>query len=101
MALTNQIPTQVYLDAKQHATLERKAREEKSEISDLIRRAIDVYIDSGITPGDLLLLDAASLAAKKDIDATLCDLDEINSTVRALKKEILDLRSRAARGEIV
>ena len=93
--------TRVYLDPKQRAALERKAREEQAEVSDLIRRAIDVYIETGITRQDFELLDAASLAAKADLDATIAGLDSINAMIRGLKKDIHELRARAARGEAI
>ena len=101
MSPTNLVMTRVYLDPKQRAALERKAREEQAEVSDLIRRAIDVYIETGITRQDFELLDAASLAAKADLDATIAGLDSINAMIRGLKKDIHELRARAARGEAI
>lgn len=101
MSRTNLVMTRVYLEAKQRAALERKAREEKAEVSDLIRRAVDVYIETGITRQDLELLDVASLAAKADLDASIAHLDSINAMIRGLKKDIHELRARAARGEAV
>lgn len=101
MSPANFVMTRVYLDPEQRAALERKAREEKAEIADLIRRAIDVYIQTGVTREDFELLDAASLAAKADLDATIADLDSINAMIRGLKKDIHDSRARAARGEVI
>ena len=101
MSPTNLVMTRVFLDPKQRAALERKAREEKADISDLIRRAIDVYIETGITREDFELLDVASLAAKADLDASISHLDSINAMIRSLKTDIHELRARAARGEAI
>ena len=101
MSAPNLILTRIYLKPKQHAALEHKARKEKVAISDLIGRAVDVYIESEITREELALLDLASIAAKADLDWILRDLDDINSTVRDLREEVIDLRARSAGGEVV
>jgi hypothetical protein len=101
MSDANLILTRVYLKPDQRAALVRKAREENTKISELIRRAVDVYIESEITCEELARLDSASVSAKADLDVILRDLSDINSTVRDLRDEVFALRARAARGEVV
>src|SRR5262245_7419509 len=101
MSPANLVMTRVYLDTKQRAALERKAREEKAQVADVIRRAIDAYIQTGVTREEFELLDAASLAAKVDLDASIAHLDSINAMIRGLQRDIHKLRARAARGEAI
>ena len=42
-----------------------------------------------------------ALAAKADLDASISHLDSINAMTRGLKKDIHELRARAARGEAI
>ena len=55
--------TQVYLEPRQKAALQKRAKAKGTKVAEEIRKAIDAYL-AGVTAEELELLDAATRAAK-------------------------------------
>ena len=66
--------TNIYLERSQKQALARKAKENGTNLSVEVRRAVDVYL-AGVTEEDLSLLDAASRQVKIEIDQMIEILD--------------------------
>jgi guanylate kinase len=93
--------TQVYLEPKQKQALQRRARARGTKLAEEIRKAVDAYL-VGLSAEELEVLDAATLEAKRHLDAMSEELDRVNRKVDRTLAEIDRLRARspAARYEV-
>ena len=72
--------TQVYLEPRQKAALQARAKAKGTKVAEEIRKAIDAYL-AGVTVEELELLDAATKEAALHFDAIDRDLKRINAKV--------------------
>ena len=86
--------TQVYLEPRQKAALQRKAKSKGTKLAEEIRNAVDAYL-AGVTAEELELLDAATKAAKRDLDEMVAELDRTNRRVDAVLAEMTRLRAES------
>lgn len=86
--------TQVYLDPRQKAALQRKARSRGTKMSEEVRNAVDAYL-GGLDAGEMLLLDAATLEAKRHLDAMIVDLDRMSANLERTLHALDRLRAGA------
>jgi len=86
--------TQVYLEPRQKAALQRRAKAKGTKVAEEIRKAIDAYL-AGITAEELELLDAATRAAKVQLDEMAAELDGVNRRVDAALGEMDRLRAES------
>lgn len=86
--------TQVYLATKQKQALQRRARANGTKLAEEIRNAVDAYL-AGVTAEELALLDAATLEAKRQLDAMSEDLKRLNSRVDRALAEAARLRAES------
>jgi F0F1-type ATP synthase membrane subunit b/b' len=86
--------TQVYLEPRQKAALQKRAKAKGTKVAEEIRRAIDAYL-AGITAEELELLDAATRAAKAHLDEMAAELDGVNRRVDAALGEMDRLRAES------
>jgi len=70
--------TQIYLEAAQKTALQKRAKANGTKVAEEVRNAVDAYL-AGISPEELMLLDAATQEAKKHLDAMVGELDRINA----------------------
>ncbi len=88
--------TQVYLDPGQKQALQNQAKKRGTKLSEQIRLAVDAYV-SGITREDLELLDEASKAAEKELQAMSEELDRTNKKLDRVFREMNKIhRDKAA-----
>ena len=86
--------TQVYLEPRQKAALQRKAKKMGTKIADEIRSAVDAYL-TGATAEDLKLLDLAGREAGKHLDAMVEQLDSVNAKLDAVFAEMERIHGRS------
>jgi hypothetical protein len=75
--------TQVHLEPRQKAELQRRATANGTKVAEEIRKAVDAYL-AGVTAEELELLDAATRAAKLELDQMAADLERVNRRVDAV-----------------
>jgi guanylate kinase len=86
--------TQVYLEPSQKAALQRRAKARGTKVAEEIRKAVDAYL-AGVTAEELELLDAATRAAKLDLDHMAADLERVNRRVDAALAEMDRVRAES------
>jgi guanylate kinase len=86
--------TQVYLEPRQKAALQRRAKAKGTKVAEEIRKAVDAYL-AGVTAEELELLDAATRAAKLDLDQMAADLERVNRRVDATLAEMDRVRAES------
>jgi hypothetical protein len=86
------ILTQVYLEPRQKAALQRKAKARGTKVAEEIRNAVDAYL-AGVSTEELEMLDAATLEAKRHLDAMASELDGVNKRLDAALCELERLRA--------
>lgn len=86
--------TQVYLEPRQKAALQRRAKARGTKVAEEIRKAVDAYL-AGVTAEELELLDAATRAAKLDLDQMAADLERVNRRVDAALAEMDRVRAES------
>lgn len=74
--------TQVYLEREQKKALQQRAKANGTKVAEEVRRAVDAYL-AGISPDDLLLLDAGTRKAERHLKEMASDLDRINARLDA------------------
>ena len=84
--------TQVYLEPRQKAALQKRAKAKGTKVAEEIRKAIDAYL-AGVTAEELELLDAATRAAKLQLDEMAAELEGINRRVDATIAEMDRVRA--------
>lgn len=89
LALTN-----LYLESSQKKFLEKRAKENKTNLSVETRRAIDAY-EAGMSVDELLLVDAATKQAAVEIEAMNETLDNGLKRAEAFFAEIAKLKGKA------
>lgn len=90
--MTSLVLTQIYLEPRQKAALQRKAKAKGTKMAEEVRNAVDAYL-TGVTAEDLELLDAATLEAKKHLEAMASELDRVNGKLDAALAELDRLRA--------
>jgi hypothetical protein len=90
--MANRQLTQVYLDAEQKAALQKKAKEKGTRVAEEIRHAVDAYL-AGVTREELELLDVASRAAAKELEAMSKALDATNKKLDSVFEELERIRA--------
>ena len=86
--------TQVYLEPRQKVALQRRAKAKGTKVAEEIRKAIDAYL-AGVPAEELELLDAATRAAKQDLDQMAADLERVNRRVDATLAEMDRVRAES------
>lgn len=84
--------TQVYLEPRQKAALQRRAKAKGTKVAEEIRKAIDAYL-AGVTAAELELLDAATRAAKVQLDEMAAELEGVNRRVDATLAQMARIRA--------
>lgn len=74
--------TQVYLEPRQKAALQKRAKAKGTKVAEEIRNAVDAYL-AGLTAEELELLDAATRTAKVQLDEMVAELEGVNRRVDA------------------
>ena len=92
---SKKILTQIYLEPGQRAALRKQARANGTRMAEEVRRSVDAYL-AGMSNDELELLDAATLAASKQLAAMSADLDHINARLAQTMNEIARLRKHHA-----
>lgn len=83
--------TQIYLEPGQKAALQKKAKAKGTKVAEEVRHAVDAYL-AGISAEELELLDAATLEAKRHLDAMATELDGVNARLDKTLSELNKLR---------
>lgn len=86
--------TQVYLEPRQKAALQRRAKAKGTKVAEEIRKAVDAYL-AGVTAEELELLDAATRAAKIHLDEMVAELEGVNRRVDAALDEMDRIRAES------
>jgi len=86
--------TQVYLEPRQKAALQRRAKAKGTKVAEEIRKAVDAYL-AGVTAEELELLDAATRTAKVQLDEMVAELDGVNRRVDAALEEMDRIRAES------
>ncbi len=86
--------TQVYLEPRQKAALQRRAKAKGTKVAEEIRKAVDAYL-AGMTAEELELLDAATRAARVQLDEMAAELDGVNRRVDAALDEMDRIRAES------
>jgi hypothetical protein len=86
--------TQVYLEPRQKAALQKRAKAKGTKVAEEIRKAVDAYL-AGVTAEELELLDAATRTAKLHLDAMAAELDGVNRRVDAALEEMDRIRAES------
>jgi hypothetical protein len=86
--------TQVYLEPRQKAALQKRARARGGKLAEEVRNAVDAYL-AGVTAEELELLDAATREAKRHLDEMAAELGRINQRVDAALDELKRLRAES------
>ena len=76
--------TQIYLARDQKKALQAKARANGTKVAEEVRRAVDAYL-SGISPEDLVLLDAGTRKAQRNFAEMAADLDRQRDAGRCFR----------------
>ena len=88
--------TQIYLARDQKKALQARARANGTKVAEEVRRAVDAYL-SGISPEDLVLLDAGTRKAQRSFAEMAADLDRLNATLDAAFVQLKRSRSKQRR----
>jgi hypothetical protein len=93
--------TQVYLEPRQKAALQKRAKAKGTKVAEEIRKAVDAYL-AGVTAEELELLDAATRTAKVQLEEMAAELDGVNRRVDAALDEMDRIRAESpvARHEV-
>jgi hypothetical protein len=86
--------TQVYLEPRQKAALQKRAKAKGTKVAEEIRKAVDAYL-AGVTSEELELLDAATRTAKVQLDEMAAELDGVNRRVDAALAEMDRIRAES------
>ena len=86
--------TQVYLEPRQKAALQRRAKAKGTKVAEEIRKAVDAYL-AGVTAEELELLDAATRTAKIQLDEMVAELEGVNRRVDAALDEMDRIRAES------
>jgi hypothetical protein len=86
--------TQVYLEPRQKTALQKRAKAKGTKVAEEIRKAVDAYL-AGVTAEELELLDAATRAAKIQLDEMASDLEGVNRRVDAALREMDRIRAES------
>ncbi len=86
--------TQVYLEPRQKAALQRRAKAKGTKVAEEIRKAVDAYL-AGVTAEELELLDAATRTAKVQLDEMAAELEGVNRRVDAALEEMDRIRAES------
>jgi guanylate kinase len=86
--------TQVYLEPRQKAALQKRAKAKGTKVAEEIRKAVDAYL-AGMTAEELELLDAATRTAKVQLDEMVAELDGVNRRVDAALDEMDRIRAES------
>ncbi len=86
--------TQVYLEPRQKAALQKRAKAKGTKVAEEIRKAVDAYL-AGVTAEELELLDAATRTAKVQLDEMVAELDGVNRRVDAALEEMDRIRAES------
>ena len=86
--------TQVYLEPRQKAALQRRAKAKGTKVAEEIRKAVDAYL-AGVTAEELELLDAATRTAKVQLDEMVAELEGVNRRVDAALDEMDRIRAES------
>jgi sigma54-dependent transcription regulator len=84
--------TQVHLEPRQKAELQRRATANGTKVAEEIGKAVDAYL-AGVTAEELERLDAATRAAKLELDRMAADLERVNRRVDAVLAEMDRVRA--------
>jgi len=79
--------TQVYLERKQKAALQARAKANGTKVAEEVRRAVDAYL-AGISPEDLRLLDEGTRKAERHLFEMADELDRVNAKLDAAFMEL-------------
>ena len=90
--MTTRQLTQVYLEPEQKKALQVRAKSHGTKVSEEIRRAVNAYL-GGITSDELMILDAASRSAEKELQCMVTTLEATNKKLDAVFEEMERLRS--------
>ena len=90
--------TQVYLEREQKKALQARAKARGTKVAEEVRRAVDAYL-AGVSPEDLVLLDAGTRRAGRHLAEMAAELDRVNARLGAAL-DVLDRMGgkRAPRG---
>ena len=80
--MAGRVPVTVYPERAKKRSLKRRAKAEHTSLSEGIRRAIDAYF-SGISHGEVRLLDAGTRKAEEHIREIVSELDRLNARLDA------------------
>ncbi len=86
--------TQVYLEPRQKAALQKRAKRKGTKVAEEIRKAVDAYL-AGVTAEELELLDAATRSAKVQLDEMAAELDGVNRRVDAALEQMDRIRAES------
>ncbi len=86
--------TQVYLEPRQKAALQKRAKARGTKVAEEIRKAVDAYL-AGVTAEELELLDAATRSAKVHLDEMAAELDGVNRRVDAALEQMDRIRAQS------
>lgn len=92
--MKSMVLTQVYLDPRQKAALQRRARSRGTKMAEEVRNAVDAYL-GGPGADEIMLLDAATLEARRHLDAMIADLDRMNANLDRTLHALDHLRAGA------
>ena len=79
--------TQIYLERKQKAALQARAKANGTKVAEEVRRAVDAYL-AGISPEDLRLLDEGTRKAERHLSEMGDELDRVNAKLDAAFTEL-------------
>ena len=74
--------TQVYLEREQKKALQARAKARGTKVAEEVRRAVDAYL-AGVSPEDLVLLDAGTRRAGRHLADMATELDRVNARLDA------------------
>jgi hypothetical protein len=74
--------TQVYLEREQKRALQARAKARGTKVAEEVRRAVDAYL-AGVSPEDLVLLDAGTRRAGRHLADMVTELDRVNARLDA------------------
>jgi guanylate kinase len=86
--------TQVYLEPRQKAALQKRAKAKGTKVAEEIRKAVDAYL-AGLTAEELELLDAGTRAAKVQLDGMATELEGVNRRVDAALEQMDRIRAES------
>ncbi len=89
--------TQVYLDPKMKAGMQKRAKSRGTKVAEEFRNAVKAYLD-GVGPEELKLLDMATVQAAKDLGAMAKRLDTTNKKLNEMfaRLDRLEQQDKAA-----